>query len=545
MGRRKRRSSGSRYDVAYKVKVIKEAQEKNLSGGEVEKVYGLPIHTFYTWRRRYLKGGEAALQTKRDAQDRNADGQSPPSPGKWRDQILTAKKEDPCFGVGRILHWLRRTLFLPITYREVRTTLKEENLLQRRPRKRKRNKHKPQSFERAKPNQLWQSDITAFNILGGEGRGFRVYLIAFMDDHSRYIVGWGMYAGQSGALVLEVLRRAVGVFGRPQAILTDNGRQYKSWHGKTDFQRELAREGIEHMTSRPHHPETLGKIESFWSQMKHEWLARIVMGDLETMRERLGHWINHYNFQRPHTRIGNVAPAERFFQYGDVMRTEIEKRIAANEREMSMAAPDPGAALGRVKLGESALEVRKEGAEFVVRLDGREVNRTDLKPKETSHEEEEAAAGTDGSDGCTGKGQSGDGAGGAVGGENHNAGVSGDRTETLAVLQGGGEDGEGHAGNGADARAAGSEPGGGGDAFVGGNSGPAAGAPADAKSAEGIAQADGAGTGQDPQIHTKESGGNAAALTGAAGGGAAAPRASAATGGNSHPEGGMIHGSET
>ncbi len=59
------------------------------------------------------------------------------------------------------------------------------------------------SFERAKPNQLWQTDLFTF-VLKRQNR--RVYLVAFMDDHSRFIVSYGLHASQSSALVLEVLR---------------------------------------------------------------------------------------------------------------------------------------------------------------------------------------------------------------------------------------------------------------------------------------------------------------------------------------------------
>jgi transposase InsO family protein len=56
-----------------------------------------------------------------------------------------------------------------------------------------------------------------------------VYLIGFMDDHSRYIVGWGLYASQGSAQVLEVLRNAIGQYGAPREILSDQGRQYFAW----------------------------------------------------------------------------------------------------------------------------------------------------------------------------------------------------------------------------------------------------------------------------------------------------------------------------
>src|SRR4030095_8682927 len=44
---------------------------------------------------------------------------------------------------------------------------------------------KPREFERARPNQLWQTDIFTF-ILKRQNR--RVYLVAFLEDQSRYIV---------------------------------------------------------------------------------------------------------------------------------------------------------------------------------------------------------------------------------------------------------------------------------------------------------------------------------------------------------------------
>jgi transposase InsO family protein len=44
-----------------------------------------------------------------------------------------------------------------------------------------------------------------------------------MDDHSRFIVSYGLHASQSTALVLEVLRAALASYGPPEEVLTDNG----------------------------------------------------------------------------------------------------------------------------------------------------------------------------------------------------------------------------------------------------------------------------------------------------------------------------------
>ena len=56
-----------------------------------------------------------------------------------------------------------------------------------------------------------------------------------MDDHSRFLVSYGLHASQSSALVLEVLRAALASYGVPEEILTDNGSQYVTWRGKSAY----------------------------------------------------------------------------------------------------------------------------------------------------------------------------------------------------------------------------------------------------------------------------------------------------------------------
>ena len=84
----------------------------------------------------------------------------------------------------------------------------------------------------------------------------RVYLVAFMDDHSRFIVSYGLHASQSAALVLEVFRAGITSCGNPEEVLTDNGTQYVTWRGKSPFARELEKRGIRHVVASPHRPQT-------------------------------------------------------------------------------------------------------------------------------------------------------------------------------------------------------------------------------------------------------------------------------------------------
>jgi transposase InsO family protein len=149
--------------------------------------------------------------------------------------------------------------------------LKDQGLSQPVKKRRKKNPAKPRFFERAKPNQLWQSDIMTFRLAGKNA-----YLIGYLDDYSRYITGLGLYRSQTAEHVIETYRQAVGGYGVPKEVLTDNGRQYTNWRGTTRFEKELAKDRVRHIRSRPHHPMTLGKIERFWQSILREDNRRFV-----------------------------------------------------------------------------------------------------------------------------------------------------------------------------------------------------------------------------------------------------------------------------
>ena len=60
----------------------------------------------------------------------------------------------------------------------------------------------------------------------------RLHLVCFMDDFSRFIVGFGVHASASGAMVRESFEAGIANFGAPTEILTDNGAQFHTWRGQ-------------------------------------------------------------------------------------------------------------------------------------------------------------------------------------------------------------------------------------------------------------------------------------------------------------------------
>jgi transposase InsO family protein len=239
-----------------------EGREAGLSNEELAELAKVSATTINKWWSIYQEGGKEALYQK------------PSAPGARRtckvllDRIVAHRKEHPERGVRRIRDELKRNEGLQVSAETVRQVVNEAGV-GNAPVTPRRKRAQERRFERSIPNSLWQTDIFTFPLK----RMYRVYLIAIMDDHSRYIVGWGLFRRQTTDAVLEVLKGAIGQWGAPREILSDNGRQFVAWRGRTRFQKVCTGQGIQHVRSAPHHPMTLGKIERFWRTMWEEFLG--------------------------------------------------------------------------------------------------------------------------------------------------------------------------------------------------------------------------------------------------------------------------------
>ncbi len=317
---------GKRYGYEFRLRAVKLRLEEGIPVSLLCKELGVGKQTLWEWVKRYRESGEAGLRNK------------VVFPGSWqklplavRKKIVEIKKREPLFGVKRISYLLRRVFFLRACPETVRRTLQEESLMNPSRKKSSRNPSRPRFFERATSNQMWQSDIFTFR-LGGR----YAYLIGFMDDYSRYVVGMELCRSQTADQVLEVYRRAVGEYGVPKEMLTDRGRQYTNWRGSTRFERELQKDRIRHIKSQAHHPMTLGKLERFWKTIFEEYLSRAQFGSFEEARERIRQWVKYYNHKRPHQGIGGLCPADRYFEIQGELRKTIEQGIEDNVLEMAL-----------------------------------------------------------------------------------------------------------------------------------------------------------------------------------------------------------------
>lgn len=306
--------------------VLDTWQRSGLPAADFAPLVGVCKYTLYSWKKKFDAEGPAGLMDRPRGGPRGSQ-----LPELTKRTILMLKQSNPEWGCQRISDMLVRGPALPASPATVARVLHEagyelEEVATRA------HPPKVQHFERARPNQLWQTDLFTF-ILKRQNR--RVYLVAFMDDHSRYIVGYGLHASQSSALVLEVLRAALTACGTPEEILTDNGSQYVTWRGKSAFSRELEKHGIQQVVAAPRRPQTLGKIERFWGTLWRECIESAVFLDLGDAQRRIGLFMDHYNFQRAHQGIDGLVPADRFFQAAAEVRRTLQARVAANALELA------------------------------------------------------------------------------------------------------------------------------------------------------------------------------------------------------------------
>jgi transposase InsO family protein len=257
-----------------------------LSAKDFAPLVGVSHHSLYTWKKLFDEHGPAGLIGQRRGGPKGSR-----LPEVTKRTILMIKEGNPDYGCQRISDMLARGPGLGASPGSVLTVLKEAGY------ETQEEATRPHAavvhrFERARPGLMWQTDLFSFTL---KRQNRRVYLVAFLDDHARFITAFGLHASATTAFVIEALRSGMASYGKPEEVLSDNGPQYVTWRGKSAFRKELDKQGIKHLVSRPRHPQTLGKIERFWQSLWRECLEQATFMDVEEARRRLAWYIDHYN----------------------------------------------------------------------------------------------------------------------------------------------------------------------------------------------------------------------------------------------------------
>jgi putative transposase len=170
-------------------------------------------------------------------------------------------------------------------------------------------------FECTRPNEMWTGDTLHGPVIAGG----KSYLFAFIDDHSRAVMGARWAYHDDVVRMAAAFRPALQRRGVPQAIYLDNGSPFvDAW-----LLRGCAVLGIRLIHSRPGKPEGRGKIERFFRTVRDQFLVEVGDGmrvpDLAEMNRLFQAWVETAYHQAVHSETGEepiarwarAVPAER------------------------------------------------------------------------------------------------------------------------------------------------------------------------------------------------------------------------------------------
>lgn len=322
---------GQRYEAEEKKKAL-ELLRRGMKATEVSRTLGPSTETLRLWKHQEKQG----TQTRKQKEDPSAlvplvsPGRLSPVEVK---SVLELKRRHPSYGPAQVQAQLQRFKGWRLSRKAIARIFKDHGYELVHVASRPQGDEEPRRWEAPRRNALWQLDATDLRV----GPDKRV-LVVGIDDFSRFVVGWTVLESPTGEKVVEMLREAFRKHGKAEAVYTDRAGMFLDWGKETSFQRFLAHELIDHIVSRPYHPQGRGKIEALFKTIRRElWDVRHFESWDEAVAA-LAEWLQAYNARRAHMGIDGLTPADRFFGRWDEVRGRIE---AAARGRLATGAPSP------------------------------------------------------------------------------------------------------------------------------------------------------------------------------------------------------------
>lgn len=186
-----------------------------------------------------------------------------------------------------------------------------------------KDKGKGRGFEQpTKAHQHWHIDISYVKV-----QCTFYFLICVLDGFSRYIVHSELRVHMQEFDVELVVQRALEKC--PEAkprIISDNGSQFIS----RDFKEFLGHKELTHVRTSVRHPQSNGKMESFYKTIKRECIRQNSLLGLEDARRVIDNYVEEYNCRRLHSSIYYLAPRE-------VLEGRMADRLKEREEKLQRA----------------------------------------------------------------------------------------------------------------------------------------------------------------------------------------------------------------
>ena len=224
-----------------------------------------------------------------------------------RDGALRAKLKELAakrmrFGYRRLTALLVRE-GLAVNHKRVYRLYREEGLAMRiRQRRRIRWTGAVSSPVAARPNERWSIDFVSDCV--STGRVIR--MLTVVDDCTRECPAIEVDSSLGGIRVRRVLDRIASERGLPEAIVLDNGPEFRgralaAWSEERRVRLEFIQPGK---------PAQNAYAESFNGRLRDECLNANWFTSLSDARRKIESWRQDYNELRPHSSLNYLPPAE-------------------------------------------------------------------------------------------------------------------------------------------------------------------------------------------------------------------------------------------
>jgi putative transposase len=157
------------------------------------------------------------------------------------------------------------------------------------------------------PGHVWAGDFLHDRITSG--KGYRIFnvLDVFTRRGFEPVVEYSL-PGRAIACCLDSLCRQ---YGPPRVFRRDDGPEFRS----LEVQRVIRKWRIREEVIPPGQPFNNGHIESYQGTTRDELLDREEFETLQEAQQKICHWVNLYNTERPHSALGYKTPLEVWNEY--------------------------------------------------------------------------------------------------------------------------------------------------------------------------------------------------------------------------------------
>lgn len=185
-------------------------------------------------------------------------------------------------------------------------------------------------------------------VLSREGAWVKPLLVAFIDDHSRFLAHAQWYTSEGTEQLVHGFSQALAKVGLPRSLMSDRGSAMMSG----EFTAGLERLGILHVPTLPRSPHVNGKQENLWGRVEGRLLA-MLEGCADLTLDQLNvatcAWVTQEYQRTVHREIG-TTPLARYLEGPSVARAcpgsdalraafriEVKRRVRRSDGTASLA----------------------------------------------------------------------------------------------------------------------------------------------------------------------------------------------------------------